>query len=57
MYHGRARALFTLTCTGDLRSARRALQQVLGSAVLLFVLVRGLVDTERFDSHAGFSPI
>ena len=33
----------------DLRSARGAPQQVLGSALLLFAVVRGLVDTERFD--------
>ena len=33
----------------DLRSARGAPQQVLGWALLLFALVRGLVDTERFD--------
>lgn len=33
----------------DLQKARGAPQRVLGSALLLFALVRGLVDTERFD--------
>lgn len=33
----------------DLRMARGAPQQILASALLLFALVRGLVDTERFD--------